>query len=135
MTLTLPDKPSALIRLALADLVKCERSKKYRIDMEFWHMPNSQCAVCLAGAVIAKTLGADSGRYVGPSDFLNDTYRKLCALNAFRTGSCRAGFEYLRRSVIRGRSFYRDIVDYEDDPKEFKRDMRKLAADLEEAGY
>lgn len=44
---------SGLIRLALADLRKCEQSPKYKINMDDWHVPNSRCSVCLAGSVMA----------------------------------------------------------------------------------
>ena len=53
----LPDKPSELIRLALADLRKCEADPRYLIDMAQWHRPvtSELCHVCLAGAVMART--------------------------------------------------------------------------------
>src|SRR5579863_603030 len=34
----LPVKPSRLILLALKDLEKTERSKKYKADMNYWHV-------------------------------------------------------------------------------------------------
>ncbi len=131
----LPDKSSALIRLALADLVKCERSKKYKIDMETWHTPNSQCAVCLGGAVMAQTFGKGSGYIGSPTDFPWNTGDKFYALNLFRQGNCDQAFGWLSLERYAGQKFNRNIVEYDDDPTAFKRDMRKLAADLEEAGY
>ena len=53
----LPDKLSDCLELALGDLEKCERSKRYRIDMIEWHNPVAEtCYVCLAGSVIARAL-------------------------------------------------------------------------------
>lgn len=55
----LPNKPSELIAIALADLIKVEKSKKFRVAMGAWHWtpPGSNvCHVCLAGAVMACTL-------------------------------------------------------------------------------
>jgi hypothetical protein len=57
--LDLPDKPSDLLQLALDDLELCEKDRNYTIDMSEWHTPSQdeseKCAVCIAGAVIAKT--------------------------------------------------------------------------------
>ena len=71
----LPDKPSELIRTSIRDLVLCELDPKYEIDMADWHVPYftdeacdnddwsdanvKTCNVCLAGAVMSKTLGYD----------------------------------------------------------------------------
>lgn len=90
----LPDKPSALIRLALRDLEKCERSSKYKVEMAYWHDPNGKCKVCLAGSVIAKTLGVKPNQQLHPDDCTdNDTRRKLFALNAFRLGGIHGGLD------------------------------------------
>jgi len=89
----LPDKPSALIQLALEDLEKAERSELYDIDMSIWHQPRirtgfeiSPCTVCLAGSVIAFSLGVLTHRNVTPKSFRADTEVKLEALEDFRTG-------------------------------------------------
>jgi hypothetical protein len=132
---SLPDKPSELIRLALADLVKCERSKKYRIHMSDWHVPNSQCAVCLAGAVMAQTLGADITEERMPCDYDESLADPLNALNNFRVGNCTGAFRTLDLGRHKGERFRRVITHYHTSPAAFKRDMHTLAADLEEAGY
>ena len=95
----LPDKPSALIRVALADLRKCEKDKRYGIDMGNWHVPvddgdpdepdEPACYVCLAGAVMAKSLGApigeskSCGSYYVDAPLVSD---QLAALDEFRKG-------------------------------------------------
>lgn len=55
----LPRRFSTLILHALKDLRKAERSPKYKVDMTNWHMPNSHCSVCFAGAVMAFSLKLD----------------------------------------------------------------------------
>ena len=54
----LPDKPSALLRVALSDLAKVEQDIRYKVDMSSYHVvrPGGICHVCLAGAVMAKSL-------------------------------------------------------------------------------
>jgi hypothetical protein len=129
----LPNKPSELILLALADLVKVERSKNYVVDMGTFHTKyddDEPCHVCLAGAVMAKSLSIPSDVFVAPRDFESDTKRKLLALDRFRQGWASSAFIRLKRSYRRGFSFDREITPYEEDPRAFKREMRRLAADL-----
>lgn len=56
-----------LIRKALEDLEKCRRDPDYEIDFLSWHQPHhGVCRVCLAGAYLAKTLGANPRYKVNP---------------------------------------------------------------------
>lgn len=57
---TLPKIPSQLIRIALKDLEKAERTPKTRINMGTWYDTNGSCTVCLAGSVMANTLKEQS---------------------------------------------------------------------------
>ena len=150
---TLSHLPSAFIREALVDLVKCERSKKYDINMANWHYPGEgSCSVCLAGSVMAQTLQADPLEALSPSDmnpypisFLTKTEVQLRSLNRFREGSVTGAFEKLTNVKTYNKPRYRkyilfsrldrEIVDYAVDKTKFKRQMRKLAGDLEKAGY
>lgn len=134
-TNTLPDKPSELIRVALADLVKVERSPKYVVNMEDWHVPiiSGVCEVCFAGAVMAKTLEADRDVFFNPEDMMSmDIEHKLIALDYFRMGDASCRMDYM--GLPADDNHDRDIAEYEDDPKAFKKDMRKLAKDLEKEG-
>lgn len=92
----LPRVPSKLIRVALADLRTCEAlPEKYHMCMDVWYSPTQggKCMLCLAGAVIAQSLGnGEHTRY--PNDFPDDS-DQLYALNAFRLGSMHAGFTAL----------------------------------------
>lgn len=158
---SLPKKPSELIRVALADLKAVEKNEKYRVNMNVWHArgfeyerhnngvlkfdergfpikKSEHCAVCFAGAVMACTLKVDDSSEAEPIDkiFSKATTGKLLALNNFRSGYVRDGLLDMgvsHKKLEAVESFF-DVTDYEDDPAKFKRDMRRLAKKLEEAG-
>lgn len=97
----LPGRPSALIRLALADLRTVEvLPDLYKVSMAGWHSgsatPSGRCFVCLAGAVMAQTLGAPVGEEINPSAFPGPEYDALMALNAFRVGAVSSGLQSLK---------------------------------------
>ena len=137
--------PSVVITEALDDLIKCERSDKYLIDMGTWYAPDyytaednferSKCAICLAGAVMAKRLG-NGDKERSPKNYRGNNRGVLYALDHFRCGDVHRGFKSLNLSRYWvGTKFNRVIVNYSDDPGKFKRDMRKLSRDLAEAGF
>ena len=137
----LPDKPSELIRVALADLRKVEAMPKvYRINMEDWWFAGTNdeagCSVCLAGAVMAETLGAPRDDGASPSDFPNGLRGKLLALDSFRQGEVLSGLIDMDQDwdAEVGESLNRAISAYSLDPECFHRDMNKLADDLEAVG-
>lgn len=129
----LPEKPSALIRLALRDLEKVERSRRYRIDMEVYHVPNGHCRVCFAGAVMAYTLKV-------ARDFNSFTahelpeQKKMYALDCARRGAVESMFGYLDAHRPDGMPMYVAAAPYGKEPKAFKRDMRSLATRLAKHG-
>ena len=97
---TLPDKLSAVMRVALKDEAYVHRSPMYRVNMDYWHTPVFTaddkiefCEVCLAGAVMAGTLGADINKEYNQRDWPeNKTVngniaKKLRALDCIRHGS------------------------------------------------
>ena len=135
-TMKLPDKPSELIRLALADLALCAADPNYRIDMGEWHKPeHGVCQVCLAGAVMAKSLNAPRAVELYSSDF-PENRQKITALNDLRTGDVSMAFESLGLdSSNLDLPLDRVITPYDDDPGAFMADMRALADDLETEGY
>lgn len=133
----LPDLPSALIRVALADLAKVEAMpEKYEINMGDWHFPiGGRCSVCLAGSVMAMSLGAPPDQEFEPRDFsagCEATYFKLKALDWFRTGKVQTGLMSIDidHSYVKDRS----IAVYGWQPELFRSDMEQLASDLEAAG-
>jgi len=136
----LPRKMSALITIALADLAKVERSKKYEVIMGTWHDPSRfgdrVCAVCLAGAVMAKTLGADPSLQIYPERF-PENESALCALDELREGDALSAAIKLGLGVGAERKacrLSRHVAPYRDNPKKFRADMRKLARELKTVG-
>lgn len=138
----LPDKMSELLKVAVDDLEQIEKDPNYRINMAQWHAPTGdKCEVCLAGATLA-TRGIPRDVEIDPSTPINSAegikvYDKLCAINSLRTGSVNTAAEYLgitdtsRLSKIKHVAMTR----YEHGPEAFKRELRELAADLEQYGY
>lgn len=91
----LPKKPSALLRLAVKDAKRIQRTPGYRLEMGTWHSPSSTligvdgkrlCEVCLAGSVMVCSLGVDESRYVDPHSFDPEVRDKLFTINDMRTG-------------------------------------------------
>ena len=81
----------ALLKVGLVDLKLVEQDPFYDVNMDrSWHERSSNgetvCYVCLAGSVMAKSLGATLGKDYDPSDFDLDTSKKLYALDSLREG-------------------------------------------------
>ena len=133
----LPKKPSVLLKLALKDLETCRNSPKYTIDMDYWFYTNgNECTVCLAGAVMAQTLGFDPmespscGPYTHPK--ISDTTRKkLLALNNFRMGNILTGLNRLGCKLPKDFPAVIKIVPYERSPDEFLICINKLIENFE----
>lgn len=142
----LPDKPSKLIELALRDLVFIEKNKNYVVKMGSWHQPkyaDDRCAVCFAGAVMARTLKVKKTEDTSPFYFNFKTADKLLALNDFSNGNITKGliklglFE-LVEVVIFAESHPTGVIvkvaHYEDSPEQFKSDMNKIAKTFKKLG-
>lgn len=87
----LSDSPGRLILQAVRDLEWCEGNPKYLIRMFEWHtyyIHADKCAVCLAGAVMAHSLGAIPHAKRAPSSF-PDNDMKLVWLDRVRCGALR----------------------------------------------
>ena len=134
-TATLPDKPSELIRVALADLRKVEAMPgTYVVDMENWHLQkNGKCHVCLAGSVISQSMGANPAETIWDTDFDERLSDRLCALDWLRCGYVGNALDVLGLYDRFSPSKVR-VTPYEADIEAFHRDMAKLADDLEAAG-
>ena len=136
MTDKLPDKPSELLQLALDDLAKVERSLDYEVDMENWHTPpeGGVCHVCMAGAVMAKTLKVDRFKGYTPHNFETGTRKKLRALDIFRTGNLIRALDVLEIDHSRFIALRIGVTDYHEDRTQFKEDMRDIIEALEREG-
>lgn len=134
---TLPDKPSALIRVALCDLRKVEQDPKFRVDMTRWmYRDNVVCYVCLAGAVMAQSLGIMgmvSEELTPIETFILDAESdKLRALNEFRAGRVNSGLFVMG---LPHHGWHVELITpYHVNKDRFHSDMRRLADKLEEAG-
>lgn len=134
---TLPNKPSELIRIALTDLQSCVADPEYYIiNMDTWHEPvkNGKCEVCMAGAVMAKTLNIDRERREFPSSLGSKFSSKLCAIDYFRGGYVGLAFMRLLLSFKDGKKYDRIIPSFDLKDKFFFA-MYRLADDLEKDGY
>ena len=138
-------KPSELILWALADLRGCEQDPKYQIQMSEWHRPRffnydtevENCAVCLAGAVMAKTfcMPVDQ-RISSPEADELFNWEVLEAIDRFRGGRVHDGLRYLGIGPnVGGIKAQRHITPYDVDSYQFVADMNELAYDLFAAGY
>ena len=142
----LPDKLSELIRLAVADCKLVEQDPRYELDMMEWHNPSKfggSCEVCMAGAIMAKTLEApievaftaSSGRH---SD---DEADKLLAIDEIRGGNFETALTTLSincdehlNEIDKLENYVQDRYNNEDDRADW--DTYLYAADkLEEMGY
>jgi len=133
----LPNKPSALIKVALADLYLAEKNSRFKIDMNTWHDPdsNARCCVCLAGVIMATSEESKGGTVdLVPSSFPPEIADKLRALEEFRTGDVEAGLFLMNLELPEGMNAHRSIMGYRGDPLRFKKHMRQLAYDLEKKG-
>ena len=88
---TLPDWPSYLIELAIDDILSIDRSKMRPFWGVWYKNPHNsaQCQICLAGAVMAGTLGVakpSRGREIRPEHLMFDveTERKLNLIESAR---------------------------------------------------
>ena len=94
----LPDTLHELLDLALNDFDKVMEDDKYAVNMGGWHLRGygkKKCRVCLAGSVMAKTLAVRRWHDAWPSDYDNDTSRKLFAINDLRLGNLNDAYYYV----------------------------------------
>jgi len=143
---SLPNLPSVLIRLALDDLEAVERDPRYVVWMGMWHQPISNgrflnyfqtdrdvCAVCLAGAVMARSLGFSPDQDLTPSQVPSEV-RSLHSLDYFRTGAVAEALEHLGFQLPPNQSKRVHIPDYDLYPDDFKAALRDLADRLAAEG-
>lgn len=139
---TLPDTLSGLLRVAVNDYLSCLQDPHYGINMLQWHEPGKDvCYVCLAGAVMARSLGTGREESKAPNDFLRSVFWKLQALDHLREGLIHAAASVLKlEDRPHGPSVNRVLNNKYGNkrfpnPEEFTRDMLTLANRLEEAGF
>ncbi len=98
MTTVLPKKLSALLRLAVEDAQRIEKTPGYKLNMSVFHVGGFRtdplCHVCLAGSVMACRLGAAPQATYIPRDFAENVYQ-LKAIDCMRKGHFERAAELL----------------------------------------
>jgi hypothetical protein len=94
---SLPNKPSELIALTVKDMELCAQDPRYRLWGASWHAQrDGRCLVCLAGSVMAQTIGVEPSDDVSPASLLERQLitdidrQKLVALEDLRNGFVRS---------------------------------------------
>lgn len=132
----MPDKPSKLLKLALHDLKLCEKDSNYNINMEVFHqkiLGDKACSVCLAGAIMAKSLKAEKTKFCVPTYF--PSWRKLEAVDYFRNGKIRDGLRSMCLPLPETLLIHDfTITPYEENKKLFKKDMKAMIKYLKKQG-
>lgn len=92
----LPNKLSALLRMAVEDAHVIEQTPGYQLNMHRWHAPDPSgiCQVCMAGAVIARKAIVPKSEHFHP-EYDTTLGRKLAAINQMRAGNMFTAFQYL----------------------------------------
>jgi hypothetical protein len=84
---TLPSTLSGLLTLAVRDAKAVSKLKRYRLDMWSLHTPQGGATyVCMAGAVMARTLKADRKTDCGLDIYGRATRWRLFAIEYMRIG-------------------------------------------------
>lgn len=141
MPTKLPNKLSALIRIALHDLTLVENNRSFKIDMKhyLWVDENEICNVCFAGAVMVKTLHVEATPYEDPGynfgKLSAGNQAKMDALDCARTGEVDMAISLTTKNSRHVRWPEEKIVEYDEDPDLFKSQMADLADRLEAHGY
>lgn len=137
----LPRVMSKLIRIGLADLRKAEQDPRYSVIMATWHAPceGGPCLVCLAGAVMAFSLGASPNERLTPRspEITSHNAAALRALNWLREGCVETAAEYLGippTDKMKAIECAHYIPPYAFGSDGFHAAMESLAADLEANG-
>ena len=111
---TLPNTLHELIVLAVKDMKLTEKDKRYYINMLLWHgstkskqvdtvrymldekkLKKSECIVCMAGCVMAQTLGARIDEELSPLRFNSIDRIKLHALDCIRDYNIHGAIHWL----------------------------------------
>ena len=145
---TLPNKLSDLLELALSDLEKCHKDKRYKLNMDTWHAKNNfnnekLCRVCMAGAVMAKTLNVGIDEIRNLDSFYFETRDKIMAIDELRQGlflsacdSLSIPYKGFSNKDIVPLSLYKDSGSLiEKNPIFFKNVYKKFIKNLRKEGF
>lgn len=88
----------------------------YSLSMTDWHCKypsQATCSVCMAGAVIARSLGADRELDLSPAEYPREISDKLLAINALRKGYTHQASCYIGKAEHRTLDFNHPIRPFE----------------------
>ncbi len=132
-------KLSRALEMALEDLALVDKDPSYTVYMSTWHSPmgDDQCAVCLAGSVMAKSLDAPKDKRVDFSTYYdtatnNRVTRRLLALNCLRVGAIGDALEHMGEKRPSGLpSEMRSVApSYTNGREVFRSDMQNIITEL-----
>lgn len=142
----LPGKPSALIRIAIRDMVEAKKAG-HGIVMSSWVvLGTKKCTVCAAGAVMMNLPGfrrikkEEENLKKEPAHLFPCVFRRenmaLHAIDYLRCGDISTACRYLGCAAPMGFAHWLgQIPQYEDSYKGFYAKMRQFAKELEAVGY
>jgi len=139
----MPDKISDCIMIALEDLAKVEKDKRYKVDMNFFHAVSHEgnCSVCFAGACMAAEVN-DPSATLGTHRFNRHDAIRFQALDAIRQHDwdmmfhrLGAWFESWDARIALDEHFPDYRPQYAEDKAGFKQNMETVAAILAEHGF
>lgn len=130
----LPNKLSDLLEVALGDLEKVENDKRYVVDMDTWHTyqksnTRNVCCVCLAGSVMAKSLGASVNETIVGGQYNETIAAKLAVLDYCRKGDIRTAIMVINGSVP-DFDFDRTVTPHHTNKDKFRNDLLRIIQDL-----
>lgn len=130
-----PKKFSQAMRMALKDLAKVEKDPKYRVDMGAWHLanayPNHKCAVCFAGSVMAKSFKLSPDEEASFTSFQGKWPSIFIALNRVRRGDVSGALRIFSGAITDKFTTVVPTVNYEKDPKLWRKQMFAIVRKLE----
>lgn len=145
----LSDKPSEAIAQALADFEWVEKSRKFKVDMDVWYEPNGVCSVCLGGSVLARHHQKKTNKYAEAIKPCVITPHNLSGIPYDERGKIKC-MNYVRRGKWDHFAYHwpaykyqladldkcelPEITPYEEDPDQFKLDVRKAIAHFQAEG-
>lgn len=120
---SLPNKPSAILKAALTDLMKVEQNRKFKINMGTWYEKKNSgtCEVCHAGAVMACRLSEKQFFYYKHDKHLSMEpsatkdrviAAKLYFINNVRIGLIATGVETLFEAGVLDHQEYTKAKDF-----------------------
>lgn len=141
----LPNKLWQLAEMALRDLERAEKSKKFTIDMSEWYVTNGKCSVCMAGAVLAFSVAPKCykdhfqdyrNRNILRPEWVDDVdlAEKLHAINHLRCGEIQEALRRLpgcQEAILPPAMGYFYMPEYGEE--DFKANFKRLISYLKKA--